>query len=205
MEWQSVHPTTRQRDRRALWEALGWTAATIVLEVGAGWFYAGSIALLADSGHVAHHLFAIVVGLVALRLGERAGSCADQQRVESRAAELIGIALVIAAFLVLWGAGRRFWQPSAVEGNTMVMTAAAGAAANARVLWILRHCTSLVVRGVRICARWDLVSSVVVVGCSLLLVEGGLTRADAIGGVVVGLGVLYSGSHLLRDAGQHRH
>lgn len=196
-------PLSRRRERRVLWEALLWTLGALASELLIGWWYAGSVSLLSDAAHVAHHLEAIVVGLVALSLGTRARSAARQERIEANATAVIGMLLVVGAVPILWQASAQLFRPGSIRGDWMFTVAVVGALANARVLCILRRSASRLLKGVALHTVWDLASSVIVVFCSLLVLERHAVRADGVGGLVVGAGVFVSG--LLLAVGSHKH
>lgn len=199
-----THSTRRARERWVLWEALGWTVAAFVLEIGIGWCHAGSVALLSDAGHVAHHFAAIFTGLLAYSLGERSASAESQARIESLGTLLIGLLLLAAAPLILWESWKRYRHLEDIHGEWMLLTAVLGGAANLRVLWILRRVSGQMIKGIALHAFWDLVSSAVVIGCSVLVAQAGMIQADPIGGLVVGAGIIFSAAHLLMES-FHRH
>lgn len=190
----------RTRERRVLWEACLWTLAALALEIGVGWLYAGSVALLSDAGHVAHHFAAIFTGLFAYRLGERSASAKLQTRIESVGTVCIALFLLAAAPIILWESWKRYADPRELRGAWMLIVAVLGTGANARVLWILRRVSGQIVKGIALHAFWDLASSLVVIVCSLVVAFGGSTAADPIGGLVVGLGIVFSAVHLLRES-----
>lgn len=193
-------PARRGIERRSLWEALLWTLAALLLEVGIGWAYAGSVALLSDAGHVAHHLGAILVAFAAVKRGERAQSWEAQSRIETRAAAVVGVLLVLAAPPILWQAVVQLREPATLRGFWMVGTAVVGAAINGRVLWVLARGTGILIAGVMLHALWDLIASVVVVVGSVAVWATGRTAIDAILGLVLGLFIIGSGLHLVRES-----
>jgi len=203
VDGQLIGPLSRRRERFALWEALLWTVGALVSEVLVGWWYAGSVSLLSDAAHLAHHLEAIVVGLFAFSIGARAQSHAMQERIEAKATTVIGFLLVIGSVPILWQADRQLFHPGSVRGEWMFVVAVIGTFANARVLWILRRFSNRLLKGVALHTVWDLASSVVVVFCSVLVAGADAVRADGFGGLVIGVGVCVSG--LLLAFSSHSH
>lgn len=189
----SFSPLRRLIERRILWEAFGWTAAALIMELGLGWWYAGSVSLLADAGHVAHHLAAIFVGLAAIRASGRAATMDRQRAIERGATIVVGLLLILAAPALLWQAWQQLREPGEIREAWMVATAFGGLASNYRVLVILRRCTGLLILGIAQHTLWDLFSSALVCACSLMVAQSRITRVDAIGGLIVGVGVIVSG------------
>lgn len=203
MDGRLIGPTSRNRERRALWEAMFWTGGALASEVLVGWWYAGSVSLLSDAAHLAHHLEAIVVGLFAFSISARARSHVMQERIEAKATTVIGFLLVIGSVPILWQAGHQLFHPGSVRGEWMFLIAVIGTFANARVLWVLRRFSNRVLKGVALHTVWDMASSVVVVFCSVLVVGADAVRADGFGGLVIGVGVIVSG--LLLAFSSHTH
>lgn len=119
---------------------LGLLAAEI-----AGGIVTGSLALLADAGHVASDAGAIALGLLAARLASMPGSerrTFGYQRSEVLAALVNGLALVAIAALIVVAAIGRIGDPPGVEGGGVLALGVLGLLGN---LWA----TSVLARGER--------------------------------------------------------
>lgn len=198
-------PARRGIERRVLTEAFLWTVAALAGEVGLGWMYAGSVALLSDAGHVAHHLGAILCAFYAVRRGERSASWEEQCRIEARGAAVVGVLLVLAAPPILWQAVVQWQDPGTIRAPWMVGTAVLGAVANGRVLWVLQRGFGLLITSVALHTFWDLVASIAVVVCSVAVWVTGRTAIDAAVGIALGFFIIGSGVHLVREARHPRH
>src|SRR5881296_4647 len=106
---EHAHDHSRVRDRRALTIALALIAAFMVGEIAAG-IVAGSLALLADAGHMLTDAAALGAALVASRLASRPARGAwtfGLGRAEILAALGNGIALFLVGVWIVYGAIRR--------------------------------------------------------------------------------------------------
>lgn len=106
----------------------------------AGAVASGSLALLADAGHVAFDSLAIALAWGALRVGRRPASGRYTWgfgRVEVLAAAVNGLALLaVAGGLAVEGVAR-IRAPAPVAAHTMMAVAAAGLVCNGLSLWLL--------------------------------------------------------------------
>lgn len=122
-----------------MWIALAINAAMLVAGV-VGAFLTGSLALLADAGHVLSDVGAIALGLLAGGLASRPGSgrrTFGYQRTEVLAALVNGLALVAIAVLIVVAAVDRLGDPPEVEGVGVLAIGLFGLAGNAVATWVL--------------------------------------------------------------------
>ena len=134
------------RGRRIALAALGrsgiallLTAAFTVAEVVGG-LLTGSLALLADAGHMLSDSFSLAVALFAIWIATRPPTpqrSFGYQRAEVLAALFNGVALIVVAGLVIWGAIGRLSDPPEVLGGPMLAVALGGVAVNLAALRIL--------------------------------------------------------------------
>ena len=139
--------------------------------------HSGSLALLADAGHVAFDSLAIALAWAALQIGRRPKSPSmpyGYARVEvlmaaANAAALLGVAAALAL-----GGYARVQAPQPVDLTTMMGTAALGLCANATSLWLLETCRDNVgVRAAFLHVAGDvLVALAVLVGGAAMRVTG---------------------------------
>ena len=108
--------------------ALVLTAAFMVVEVIGG-LLAGSLALLADAGHMLTDTMALALAAFAFHVGKRP---ADErltygyQRFQMLAAFVNGLGLLLIVGWILFEAVSRFLQPQVVLGRTMLVVASLG-------------------------------------------------------------------------------
>ena len=133
------HSHTGTDSRRALAWAFGINAAFLVIEAIAGWI-SGSLALLADAGHMLSDVVALGVALWVAHLVVRKATPNHSYgfgRVEVLSGLLNGLALWIIAGGIAVEAFRRFQEPSHVDASIMLPVAVAGLIANFVSAWIL--------------------------------------------------------------------
>jgi cobalt-zinc-cadmium efflux system protein len=199
-----IHARETGQHRQRLVLVFALTFAALLVEVG-GAMASGSLALLADAGH----LFTDVVG-IGLALGAMwiAGRPATDirtfgfLRLEIVAAAVNAVLLFGVAGYVLFEAWRRFGEPPAVASGLMLGVAVVGLAANAISMVLLREGqhASLNLRGAYLEVIGDLAGSVTVIVAALVIALTGWLAADAIGSAIIGLLILPRTTALLRDA-----
>ena len=179
--------THAHRDRLAL--VLAITLTVLVVEVIGG-LLSGSLALLADAGHMLTDATGLVLALIGATIGARAASARRTyglQRAEVLAALSNALLLVGVAVWVLIQAVERLQRPGEVETTLMLVVAVVGALANTAGLLLLRRgrTESLNVRGAYLEVLADLVGSIAVVVAAGLILLTGWTRFDAVASLVV--------------------
>ena len=183
------HVTTTNRNRLVL--SLVMIAGFMVVEVVVG-FLAGSVALVADAGHMLVDALAIALSLVALHLAARPakGSMTfGLKRVEILSAQVNGITLFVLAGYVIYESVHRLIEPSNVLGGWVLVTAAIGAVVNIVVLFILSGADrrSLNIEGSYQHVLMDLLGSVAAIVAGAVILVTGYNRADAIAALLVAL------------------
>jgi len=136
------HGVTAGSDGRLIAIALGLIVAFLAFEVIMA-FAGGSLALLADAGHMLTDAGALAASLLAFRLARRPGSGAwtfGFRRAEVLSAQANGITLLVVSALVAFEAISRLIHPVAVTGGIVVGVAAVGVAVNVAATWVLRVC-----------------------------------------------------------------
>lgn len=197
--------TATGRHRRRLALVLAITLAVMVAEV-VGAVASGSVALLADAGHMLTDAAGIGVALWAAWLATRPTTprrTFGWQRAEILAALANGLLLTVVSVLVIVGGVRRILHPEPVEAGLMVVVALVGMVANVVGLAVLRQGQgeSLNVRGAYLEVLGDLLGSIGVVVAGVVIALTGFTRADGIASVAIGLLIVPRAVSLLRDVG----
>jgi cation diffusion facilitator family transporter len=196
--------TASAGQRRRLAVVLGLTLAVLVAEaVGAA--LTGSLALLADAGHMATDAAGIALALGAVTLAQRPPGgrrTFGWQRLEILAAVANGLLLIAVAGLVLVQAVRRIGDPPEVDAGPMLVIAVVGLAVNLVGLAVLHQgrTTSLNVRGAYLEVFADALGSVAVVVAALVIAGTGWTPADTVASLLIGCLVVPRAWHLLREA-----
>src|SRR6185437_7926691 len=155
-----AHDHSRDRDRRLLAIALVLIVGLMGGEVAAG-VLAGSLALLADAGHLLTDGAALAGALVAARLATRPARAPwtfGLGRAEILAAQANGIALLLVGIWIVYGAARRLSSPPDVHGGVVVVVALVGVAVNLAATFVLARADrdSLNVRGAFLHVATDL-------------------------------------------------
>jgi cobalt-zinc-cadmium efflux system protein len=194
----------RSASRRALLLVLGLTLAFTVVEV-AGGFLTGSLALLADAGHMVSDVFSIGLALVALTLAQRPASPRRSfgfQRAEILAAFVNGIALVLVSAWIVWEAIQRLDDPPEILGGWMLLVALAGLAVNAGAAAILMRSgrESLNVEAAFRHVIADLLGSVGVLVAALVILLTGWYLVDPLVSIAIALLIVASAWSILRDS-----
>jgi len=198
-----AHGTGGNRRRLAI--ALAIIAVVLVAElVGAA--LSGSLALLADAGHVASDIVGLVVALVASTIALRPATDRHTfgfQRVEVLGALVNGAILVVVAVGVAIEGIRRLLSPEEahVAGLPLLIVAAGGLVANVVALLVLRggDRASLNLRGAYLEALGDLLGSAAAVVAGVVILTTGFGPADAIASLVVAALILPRAIGLIRD------
>jgi cobalt-zinc-cadmium efflux system protein len=129
----------RADTRRRMWIALGINGGMLAAAVVGG-LLTGSLALLADGGHVLSDIGAIALGLLAAKLATRSGGprrTFGLQRTEVLAALANGIALIAVGVAIVIAAIDRLSDPPGVDGAGVLALGAFGVAGNVAATWIL--------------------------------------------------------------------
>ncbi|NTW42312.1 MAG: cation transporter [Cellulomonadaceae bacterium] len=189
--------------RRRLATVLCITLTVVGLQV-AGGLVSGSLALLADAGHMLTDAAGVAIALLAMTLARRpatSGRTYGLQRAEVLAALANALLLGALGVWVIVEAVGRWSDPPVVATGLMLGVAALGAVANLASLIVLRpsHAESLNVRGAYLEVMGDLVGSVAVIVAGVVIMTTGYARADAIASAGIGLFILPRAWRLLRE------
>ena len=200
------HAATANRTR--LWIAIAIIGAFLVVQV-IGAVFSGSLALLADAGHMASDLIGLVIALVAAFVAARPAT--DRQTYGYRRAEVLGalvngVILVVVAVSVAIGAVGRLMsgaegEAHEVQGVPMLVVAAIGLVANVAAMLVLRGGAkeSINLRGAYLEVLGDLIGSALVIAAALVIVFTGWDAADPIASLLIAALIVPRALSLLRD------
>jgi cobalt-zinc-cadmium efflux system protein len=189
--------------RRLLW-VLALTALYMIAEGLGGWF-SGSLALLADAGHMLTDVAALALALLAVWFASRPATprkTFGYYRLEILAALVNGVALTLIALLVFYESYRRFYSPRAVGTRLMIPVAAGGLVVNLVCAWLLHgdHHDDLNVRGAWLHTLGDALGSVGAITAGVLMSLYGWDRADPVFSALISLLIVWSSWHLIRES-----
>jgi cobalt-zinc-cadmium efflux system protein len=199
-----AHAAGRAEDRRRLKIVLVVTGSMIVVQV-VGAVLSGSLALLADAGHMVTDAAAVGLALSASYVAMLPPSSRRTygfHRAEILAALVNAVVLLVVCTFLIWSGIRRLVEPVAIEGDLMLGFATVGLIANAVSLTILarRKDSSLNMRGAYLEVLSDLLGSVAVVVAAVVVLTTGFLRADSIATLLIAAMILPRSFGLLRDA-----
>ena len=197
------HHHDRERGRRGLLIALGLTLGIFAAEV-AGGLIGGSLALLADAGHLLTDAAALGLALFAAWMATRPARgrhTFGYQRAEILAALANGLVLVLIALATMVEAGRRMQDPPSVAGGITLLVATVGLAFNvASGAVLMRSGSGLNVRAALRHVVADALSSVGVIVAALLIIAFGWELADPIASVAIAILILLSAVSIVRES-----
>jgi len=182
----------RQKQRLSL--VLYLTTTYLIVEVVGGRL-TGSLALLADAGHMLTDVGGLGLSLLAIRFAEKPATPQKTYgfyRAEILAALANALVLLVVSFFVLYEAYRRFAEPPEVRSLPMLLVAAVGLIVNLLGMWLLsgRSEKSLNVKGAYLEVMSDALSSVGVIVAGIIMLTTGWYLADPIISMAIGLFIL---------------
>jgi cobalt-zinc-cadmium efflux system protein len=191
-------------NRRRLLIALVLSASYMVAEVIGG-YLTGSLALLADAGHMLSDVFALAMSAVAIQIAQRppnARRTYGYRRSEILAALGHGVLLVGVSLYIFAEAFERANRVVEIDGAPMLAIAVGGLAVNGISLAILHAGTreNLNVRGAWLHVLSDALGSVGAIGAGVAIWAFGWHWADTVASVLIGVMVIFSSWTLIREA-----
>jgi cobalt-zinc-cadmium efflux system protein len=194
----------RGDSRRRLRAVVAITAAVMVAEAVGGWL-AGSLALLADAGHMLVDTSAIGLALLVSHLADRPATPERSYgllRLEIIAALVNGALLIAIALGIAIEAIQRFGTAPRVDGTLLLVVAGVGLAANAAGAVILHrgHAHSLNQRGAYLHVMSDLLGSVGALTAGVIIVVTGWTTVDPLISLFIAGLILVGAWRLVKDS-----
>lgn len=190
--------------QRRLSIVLIFTSVYMVAETFGGW-WTGSLALLADAGHMFADVAALTLALTAVWFGARPATprkTFGYYRLEILAALINGVALVLVSFLILYEAYQRWANPPLVRSTAMILVAAGGLLVNLSCAWLLHRDREedLNVRGAWLHVIGDALGSVGAIIAGALMAMFGWYAADPLFSSIIALLIVWSSWHLIRES-----
>ncbi len=182
--------------------ALVLTGAFMVVEVIGG-IISGSLALLADAGHMLTDTMALALAAAAFQVSKRpaGGSLTyGYQRFQILAAFVNGLSLLLVVGWILYEAVERFITPRDILGKTMLLIAAAGLVVNV-ISFVVLHTgdkENLNIRGAALHVAGDLLGSIAAIVAAVIIIYTGWTLIDPILSVAVAALILRSAWALVK-------
>ena len=199
------HDHAHALSRARLLAAMAIIAVVLVVQL-VGAVLTGSLALAADSGHVASDLVGLIVALIALTVARRPAT--ERQTYGYRRAEVFGAALnagilLAVATVVAVEAVSRLLAPEAgeVQSLPMLLVAVVGLLGNIAGALLLRREAqhSLNMRGAYLEVLGDLLGSLAVIVAAGVILLTGWAPADAVASLVIVAMIVPRALALLRD------
>jgi cobalt-zinc-cadmium efflux system protein len=192
------------KNRRRLSIVLLLTAIYMIAELLGG-LWTGSLALLADAGHMLADVAALVLALMAVWFGARPATprkTFGYYRLEILAALINGVGLVLISFFIFYEAYQRWFARPVIRSVPMTVVAAGGLVVNLICALLLHRDREedLNVRGAWLHVIGDALGSTGAIIAGALIMLFGWTAADSLISVFIGLLIIWSSWHLIRDA-----
>jgi cobalt-zinc-cadmium efflux system protein len=199
------HSHAAENERRLLL-VLVMTGLYMLAEVVGG-ILTGSLALLADSGHMLGDVLGLAMAVAAIRFARRpatAGKTYGFYRAEILAALVNSIALILVAGWILYAAWHRLNEAESggrVEALPMLMVASGGLIVTLVAVALLHRGAqqSLNVRGAFLEMLGDLLGSVGTIAAALIILKTGWTAVDALISALIGVFIIPRAWGLLRS------
>ncbi|WP_287125089.1 cation diffusion facilitator family transporter [Chromohalobacter sp.] len=198
-------PTVTADSAKRVKLAMYLTAGFMLAEAIGGWI-SGSLALLADAGHMFSDSFSLGLALFAFYMGDKAPDkrrTFGYQRFQVLAAFINGLTLLGIAVWILIAAVQRFFQPVEVMAAPMLTIAVLGLLVNVVVFRILHggdH-ENLNLRGALLHVMGDLLGSVAAIVASLVIMATGWMPIDPLLSMLAAALILRGAWKIVRRSG----
>lgn len=171
---------------------------------GTAAYFANSLALISDAGHMVTDAAALGLALLAQIISRRPPSAKHSfgfGRAEALAAFVNSIVMLALVVWIVFEAISRFYDPHKVDGLTVTVVAAIGLLMNIVVAWVLsRDKKSVNTRAALVHVMGDLLGSVAALIAGVVIQFTGWMPIDAILSILVSLLILKSTISILRES-----
>ncbi len=197
-------PTVTASNERTVLLALVLTAGFMVAEVIGG-LLSGSLALIADAGHMLTDAVALGLAWAGFYFGKRAATSTKTfgyLRLEVLAGFVNAVTLLLLVAWIAWEAVGRLLAPSPVLAGPMFVVAVIGLAVNVGVFLILRRADTehVNIQGAMLHVLGDLLGSVAAIVAAVAIYFTGWTPIDPLLSVLILLLILRSAWSLLNQS-----
>ena len=198
------HAAGRADDRARLRLVLAVTGVVLVVELVGAWV-AGSLALLADAGHMATDASAVLLALAASYVATKPGgprSTFGYHRAEILAAMANALVLLVICGYLVYAGLNRLGDPQEVRAGPLMIFASVGLVANGVSMMVLRgsQTGSLNMRGAATEVLADLFGSVFALGAGIVIWFTDFQQADPIASLLIAAMILPRSLVLLKDS-----
>lgn len=198
-------PDVNRSNQRRVLAAMFLTAGFMVAEVIGG-ILSGSLALIADAGHMATDAAALFLAYIAFRLSNRpadANQSYGYHRAETLAAFVNALTMIALVAWILFEAAQRFFEPVEILGGLMLWVAVGGLLVNVLAFWLLHsgEKENLNMQGAAVHVLGDLLGSVAAIAAAVVILYTGWTPIDPLLSIFVALLILRSAIALARQSG----
>ncbi len=156
-----------------------------------GGHISGSLALIADAGHMLIDFAALIIAWLAFQISDRKAHSENDsiKKLPLYAAAFNVISLFLIAIWIIWEAYERFNNPAPILGKLMALIAVTGLIINLIVLRILAKAdgNNLNIKAVYLHVMGDLLGSFAAIIASIAILTKGWTIADPILSVIVAI------------------
>jgi len=182
--------------------ALLLTGTFMIVEVIGG-ILSGSLALLADAGHMLTDTMALALAALAFRVSSRPADSKRSygyQRFQILAAFVNGLTLLVVVGWILFEAVRRIMSPPEVMGPIMLVVASVGLLVNVFAFIVLHggDKENMNIQGAALHVLGDLLGSIAAVVAAIVIIYTAWMPIDPILSILVALLILRSAWHLLK-------
>ena len=194
-----------QSDSKRVQVALVLTGVFMLVEVVGG-LISGSLALLADAGHMLTDTMALTLAAIAFRVSARPADAKRSygyHRFQILAAFVNGLTLAGIVVWILFEAINRFMAPREVRGELMLVVAGAGLLVNVAAFLVLHggDQENMNLRGAAVHVMGDLLGSVAAIAAALIIIFTGWMPIDPLLSVLVAALILRSAWDLVKRSG----
>jgi cobalt-zinc-cadmium efflux system protein len=198
-------PDVTMSNAKRVLGAMLLTATFMVAEIIGG-IVSGSLALIADAGHMATDAAALGLAYYAFRLATRPADTSRSygyHRAETLAAFVNALAMIALVVWIIIEAIQRFFEPVEIMGNLMLWVAAGGLIINIISFWLLHSGDkeNLNMQGAAVHVMGDLLGSVAAIAAAGIIILTGWTPIDPLLSIFVALLILRSAFSLAKQSG----
>jgi cobalt-zinc-cadmium efflux system protein len=196
--------SVRADNKRRVLLVLALTGIFAIVEAGGG-FLTGSLALVADAGHMLTDFVALFLAWLGFSIAARTADTRRSygyHRFQVLAAFVNGLMLFVIAGWIIYEAVGRFANPEPVLGGPMLVVAVVGLVVNIGAFWILHRGDrgSINMRGAALHVLSDLLGSLAAIVAAVVIMATGWFPIDPILSVAVSFLVLNGAYRIVRDS-----